>query len=293
MKICLFCGNRFSSTDWQCPSCHATPRIIDNFVAFAPDLVKVNEGFNVEGFAKLAPLEAANFWFRARNKLILWALNHYYPSMNSFLEIGCGTGFVLSAIEKTFPIPKLSASDLHTSGLKYANTRITQASLFQMDAREMPFEEEFDVIGAFDVLEHIADDERVLAEMFRAVKAGGGIIMTVPQHEFLWSQADTQACHERRYGIVDLKRKVKAAGFTIEMSTSFVFLLLPIMMLSRLIQRDKNSTHDQLAELRIGGFTNLILEKVLDFELLLIRLGFRLPVGGSRLLIARKKQEST
>jgi SAM-dependent methyltransferase len=263
--------------------------MIDGFVAFAPDLSQENDGFNVDDFAKLAPLEATNFWFRARNKLILWALTQYYPGINNFLEIGCGTGYVLSGIEQAFPDLELYASDLHASGLGYADSRITRSSLFQMDAREIPFEEDVDLIGAFDVLEHIADDERVLAEIYRAVRPGGGIILTVPQHQFLWSQADTRACHERRYSADDLKRKVEDVGFTIEMSTSFVFLLLPIMMLSRLIQRDMNSSHDQLAELKIGGLTNLVLEKVLDLERLLIRFGFRLPVGGSRMLIARKE----
>ncbi|MEW8073248.1 MAG: class I SAM-dependent methyltransferase [Candidatus Thiodiazotropha endolucinida] len=288
MKICLFCGNRFNSSDWQCPSCHTAPHKINGFIAFAPELAQKNDGFNVADFAKLAPLEANNFWFRTRNKIILWALGKYFPNMNSFFEIGCGTGYVLSGIEQAFPSLNLSASDLHTSGLRFANDRVIRSSLFQMDARQIPFDEEFDVIGAFDVLEHIADDEKVLAEIYRAVRLGGGAIFTVPQHEFLWSQADIQACHERRYSTVELIRKVEEVGFNIEMSTSFLFLLLPLMMLSRLFQRDKNSTHDQLAELKVGGFTNLILEKVLDIERLMIRLGFRLPAGGSRLLIARK-----
>ncbi|MEW8522872.1 MAG: methyltransferase domain-containing protein [Candidatus Thiodiazotropha endolucinida] len=288
MKICVSCGSRFNSSGWRCPFCQSDPLKVNGFIAFAPILAQKNDGFNVADFEKLAPLEANNFWFRTRNKLIIWALGKYYPSMTSFLEIGCGTGFVLSGIEQAFPGLKLSASDLHTSGLRFANNRVNRSSLFQMDAREIPFDEEFDVVGAFDVLEHISDDEKVLNEIYRTVRHGGGAIFTVPQHEFLWSQADTQACHERRYGAVELIRKVEEVGFTVEMTTSFVFLLLPLMMLSRLIQRDKNSKHDQLAELKIGGLTNLILEKVLDIERLMIRLGIRLPAGGSRLLIARK-----
>jgi SAM-dependent methyltransferase len=59
------------------------------------------------------------------------------------------------------------------------------AVLFQMDARKIPFESEFDVIGAFDVLEHIEEDEKALAQIFHAVLPGGGLILTVPQHRFL------------------------------------------------------------------------------------------------------------
>ena len=55
-------------------------------------------GFKHHYFKELAELEAGNFWFRARNKLILWALNKYSQELQSFLEIGCGTGFVISAV---------------------------------------------------------------------------------------------------------------------------------------------------------------------------------------------------
>ena len=60
-------------------------------------------GFKSHYFKDLAELEAGNFWFRGRNKLILWALHKYSPELKSFLEIGCGTGFVISAISKQFP----------------------------------------------------------------------------------------------------------------------------------------------------------------------------------------------
>ena len=291
MKICVSCHKRFDSQGWQCPACHAKPEMLDGFYSFAPSLAENNDGFNVSEFAKLAPLEAQNFWFRSRNKLIVWVLSQYFSTISSFLEIGCGTGYVLSGIERAFPGLRLSASDIYVSGLQFAKSRVERSGLFQMDARDMPFESEFDVIGAFDVLEHIADDEKVLSEMNRAVKPGGGIVLTVPQHEFLWSQADTQACHVRRYRALDLREKVKRAGFTVEFSTSFVFFLLPLMLFSRLRQLAPNSKYDQFAELTVGRFTNGILEKVLGLEHLLIRGGVRFPAGGSLLLVARKKAE--
>ena len=70
------------------------------------------------------------------------------------------------------------------------------------------FRNEFDVIGAFDVLEHIADDELVLSQMHQAVRKGGGIILTVPQHSFLWSEIDEYSRHVRRYSVSELKLKL-------------------------------------------------------------------------------------
>lgn len=288
MKICRSCGYRFNASGWQCPSCHESPQMLEGFLAFAPSLAKANSGFEATHFDELVLLEAMNFWFRSRNQLILWALDRYFRGIDSFLEIGCGTGFVLSGIEHAFPGLHLSGSEIFSNGLNYAKGRISRCGLFQMDARDIPFEAEFDVIGAFDVLEHIAEDICVLSEMYRAIRPGGGIILTVPQHAFLWSQADEHACHVRRYSARDLRNKVQQAGFSIVRVTSFVSLLLPLMMFSRLRRRDPDKAYDQLAELKIGGVTNWVLGKMLDLERSLICMGLSLPAGGSLLLVARK-----
>ena len=253
----------------------------------------MNTGFKTHYFKELAELEAENFWFRARNKLILWALQKYSPEMKSFLEIGCGTGFVISAISKRFPEASLSGSEYFEEGLLYARQRVPSAGFTQMDARHIPCESELDAIGAFDVLEHIDEDEVVLLQIFKALKPGGTVFITVPQHRWLWSAVDEYACHVRRYEAKELHQKVCRAGFEIIRSTSFVSTLLPAMYLSRLMQRNKMDVKmdvkmDAMAELRINPILNKIFEWFLYFELVLIRAGVSLPVGGSRLLVARK-----
>ena len=105
-----------------------------------------------------------------------------------------------------------------------------------MDARCILFECEFDVVGTFDVLEHLVEDERALAQMFNAARPGGGLLVTVPQHRFLWSESDRFAMHQRRYSRTELRKKVESAGFQIERITSFNSLLLPLMILSRLTE---------------------------------------------------------
>ena len=288
MKVCLACSKSFSAAGWQCPSCHFEPDQIAGFPAFAPSLAEANDGFQASHFDELAPLEANNFWFRSRNQLIIWALGRYFPNMKNYLEIGCGTGFVLSGVKQAFPHLHLSGSEIFSNGLSYAKTRVGQCDLFQMDARHIPFEDEFDVIGGFDVLEHITEDEEVLAQLHRAVRPGGGIVLTVPQHAFLWSKADEYACHVRRYSSVELKKKVRKAGFELVKSTSFVSLLLPLMMISRLRQRTDDKDYDPMAELKLSGAMNKMLEQIMRVERALIRLGLPFPAGGSLLLVARK-----
>lgn len=291
MKVCLACGHRFEADDWRCPRCGQSPKLLHGYLAFAPDLAEGSDGFNEEHFAQLAEVEAGNFWFRSRNRLLIWVLQRYFPGARNFLELGCGTGFVLSGIQREFPQLSLSGGDISIEGLRYAERRLPGVLLFQMDARHIPFENEFDVIGAFDVLEHIAEEDIVLSQMFHATKPGGGIILTVPQHQFLWSYVDEYSCHKRRYARKELVEKVERAGFEVIRATSFVSFLLPLMLLSRMRQRKPRDDWDPMAELKVGGLLNLLLERVLDLERILIKGGFSFPAGGSLLVIARRDNE--
>lgn len=260
MKVCVACAERFESLEWTCPSCSCSPKLLDGFLAFSPELADKNEGFESRYFTQLFTLEAKNFWFRSRNRLIIWALKRYFPQAKSFLEVGCGTGFVLSGIEQTLPGLTLHGSEIFSAGLSFAAERLSKANLFQMDACKIPFENEFDVIGAFDVLEHIKEDEAVLAQIYQASGNSGGIILTVPQHPWLWSQADDYAHHVRRYISKELKTKVEGAGFEVIRMTSFVSLLLPLMIISRLKLRRASAKYDLTDELRINGLLNTFLE---------------------------------
>lgn len=288
MKICPRCRGRFDACTWQCPACGYRAETIDGYPALAPEFARASaSGFAIDEFRLLASLEEKNFWFRSRNKLIISALRRYCPGARSFFEIGCGTGFVLRGIGQALPHLALFGSEIAVAGLGFAKERNPTAILFQMDAKNIPFENEFDVIGAFDVLEHIGDDGAAVAEMWKATKPGGAVVVSVPQHMFLWSSQDVNAGHFRRYGATELQRKLENAGFCIEMRTSFVSLLLPILALGRHGSgvRDRKATP---VELRLPRLVNQVFELTLDIERHLIAQGIRLPAGGSQLIVARK-----
>lgn len=289
MKRCLDCNASYDASASSCPSCDFNPGKVVGFDAYAPDLAHGGGGFAASYFSDLARLEDENFWFRGRNKLILWALEEYCPGIKSYFEIGCGTGYVLSGISRHFPQVALYGSEIFVSGLEYAAERLPAANLMQMDARRIPFETEFDVIGAFDVLEHIEEDETVLTQVHRALNPQGFLLITVPQHQWLWSAADEYACHVRRYAVSDLHDKIERAGFQVARSTSFVTTLLPAMMVSRLLQkRVSEQEFDARAELQISPWLNAFFLKMLHAELWAIRMGLHLPIGGSRLVVAQK-----
>ena len=288
MKYCPQCKITYQTSFSQCPACQFKPKTIDGFESYVCDLDSTRSGFQSSHFSKLAALEDENFWFRSRNELIIWALEKFCPAFQSLLEIGCGTGFVLSGINSRFKDKSLYGSEIFTEGLSFAAERVSSAKLMHMDARQIPFLEEFDVVGLFDVLEHIKEDTIVLDEIFGALKQGGHLLLTVPQHDWLWSPTDDYACHERRYSATDLHTKLRAANFTILRSTSFVSLLLPAMLLSRSKRSKSDQTGDSSAELNLPKALNILLYKIMQTEIALIKAKVDFPLGGSRLVIAKK-----
>ena len=289
MMICPICCHEYDGNFSSPCSCGFEPKLVDGIFSLLPEGSFKSDGFNATHFAGLFELESQNFWFKARNLIVIWVLSRFLERSSSLLEVGCGTGFVIDAISNRFPQLKLYGSDLHHEGLSFARTRLSsRVTLFQADARKLPFDAEFDVVAAFDVLEHIGEDEIVLAAFFRALTPGGMLFLTVPQHAWMWSEADDIAHHKRRYSKWELLKKVEASGFQVVETFSFVSLLLPLMWLSRLKKKSKNNALDPARELKIPSFLNAFLYGVMLLEFSCIRLGISLPFGGSRMVIAKK-----
>jgi SAM-dependent methyltransferase len=218
--------------------------------------------------------------------LLLWALRRWFGSLGSFLEVGCGTGYVLRGVAEAHPSAEVWGSDLFAEGLDFARQRVGSAGFVQADARSLPFRDAFDVVGAFDVIEHIEDDASAVAGLAAAVRPGGGVVITVPQHPRLWSSFDEASHHVRRYRRRELEARLREAGLDLVHLTSFVTLLLPAMALARLRPRAQESgVADQV---RQGPRAERVLGAITSAELLLLKRGLRLPAGGSLLAVARR-----
>jgi SAM-dependent methyltransferase len=250
---------------------------------FAPELVDGDGTDAAYPFEALVRAEASHFWFRNRAALIAWAIRTHFPAATSVLEVGCGAGGVLLGIQQTSPRARLTGSELLLPGLRRAQQRLAGVELVQMDAHHIPFEREFDVIGAFDVLEHIDDDESVLREMNRALAIGGGIVITVPQHAWLWSQFDEACGHRRRYTRQGLVGKLRAAGFEPVRVTSFTTFALPLLM----AVRRRNGAVDLAQEVSVPiAPVNMLLWTLASLERALIAANVSFPAGGSLLVVA-------
>jgi SAM-dependent methyltransferase len=287
MRVCLKCATRFDSSGWRCPSCGFAPSIVDGVPIFAPALANGNARDASYAYDQLYSAESRHFWFINRSRLIAWAIARYFPAVRSVFDIGCGTGGVVRALQAALPRVRLAAGDAHVSGLAFARQHAPHVSFVQVDIRQLPYDSEFDVIGVFDVLEHLDDDEQALRELHRATAAGGGLVVTVPQHRFLWSALDDYSRHRRRYDRQDLLAKIARAGYVVDRATSFMTLTLPAQVASRLRKRDI-ATLDAAAEMRLSPFVNRLLGIICAVERSAIAVGVSLPVGGSLLVVARK-----
>jgi SAM-dependent methyltransferase len=269
------------------------PTIIDGIRCFAPALAQGSEDYPVDAYDRLCRSEEGHFWFRARNRIILQMFRRFVtkPAHPRVLEIGCGTGFVLRGLAAEGRYD-LTGAEVNIAGLRHARQRLPAVEFVQVDARDLPYQSAFDAIGAFDVIEHITEDEAVLANVHRALKPGGVLIITVPQHAWLWSAVDEHGGHKRRYSRTELLTKLGAVGFEVLYLTSFVTALLPVLYASRFAKRHQKTTNSEkgLSELEISATANMICAAAMGLDEALIRAGMSLPLGGSLLAVGRKSE---
>lgn len=267
--------------------------VIDGIRCYSLETKTENTSYNATFFDLLFNLEEKNFWFRSRNIVIRHLVKKFLTAETkmNFLEIGCGTGYVLKGLTK-FKNLILHGSDIFIEGLKFARKRLPEAEFIQVDATKLPFRNEYDCIGAFDVLEHIEDDAAAIESVHKSLKKNGLFFISVPQYMFMWSQVDNLSFHKRRYSKKEITGKLKEAGFKIEYATSFVFTLFPLLYLIRYSKKKGPETYSESEFLKKELKVNPVLNHILYFFMLidaaLIKLNFRLPAGGSLFLAARK-----
>jgi SAM-dependent methyltransferase len=248
-------------------------------------------------YPHLAPIEERHFWFRGRNSAIAALARRACagpPSARRVLEVGCGTGNVLRQLERACPGALVVGMDLFADGLAYARSR-TRCPLVQADARAAPFSAPFDLIGLFDVLEHLPDDVAVLRALRGLLAPGGALLLTVPAHAWLWSYFDVASRHRRRYSPEQAERQLGRAGFRVEYASQYMCAILPLVWIRRRLTAgdgrgapDREGTFERATEeLRIWPLLNGLLARLLEQEARLIGRGRRLPFGTSLLILAR------
>jgi SAM-dependent methyltransferase len=255
--------------------------------------------YNESHFPSLFAIEDHHFWFQVRNKiistLVKQLVTEYQPGYR-FLEIGCGNGNVLKEVEHDCTEGTVIGMDLFSKGLRFAQRRVS-SPLIQADIYNPPFQTQFEMIGLFDVLEHLSDDMNVLSHMHTLLAPNGALLITVPAYMSLWSYADRLANHKWRYTLKELEQKLVQNGFQVSYITYYMASLLPLVWFRRKVANylinhsDKPMELEQdffARELRIRPGVNQMLTRLLSQETSLIARRRQLPFGTSLIALARK-----
>jgi SAM-dependent methyltransferase len=256
---------------------------------------QAGEGYDPAFFATLEDVEDRHFWFRARKRVVGAILRQLTGKLQPgyrVLELGCGNGGMLRLLQDCSPGGTVVGMDLFAEGLRNARRRC-DCSLVQGDARQPPFRETFQIVGLFDVLEHITQDVAALRDVHKLLAPGGRVVLTVPAHMSLWSYFDVAAHHARRYSPASLARTFADAGFDVEYLTQFMGATYPLVWLGRGIKQFFGKREDAARmtqnELRITPGLNAMLGRALAGEESLVRNRRTMTLGTSLLALARRR----
>ena len=260
----------------------------------AEDSAPAHAAYDPEFFAQLVKAEDRHFWFRHRNRLLAAVLAPIVRDLTApyrVLEIGCGTGNTLRVLEQVCRGASVTGTDPFEEALAIARRRV-RCALLRAEVEQLDFPGTFELIGAFDVLEHIEDDVAAVRRLRAKMAERGRLVLTVPAHQHLWSYADEAAHHYRRYSARQLRSTLEGAGYVVEYLTPFMSWVYPLMWAKRRIAGAANPPGEEafaltLQDLRVIPGVNPLLLWLLAAELPMVCRRRVLPVGTSLLAVAR------
>lgn len=291
MLICPHCKSENliqNENEIICPTCNVKFPIIEGIPCFSFDEINNNTYFTKHLFPHLEGASDRHFWYLGRRLIIYNMIKNFSHKEMKMLEIGCGIGDVTKYLyRKDIDI---ETSDIYLNVLKMLKGKLG-IKCYQLDAENIPFKEEYDIIGIFDVLEHIDNDNKVLKDINYALRKSGRVIITVPAFKFLWSYCDNVSCHKKRYVKKMLKKKLEENGFQIERISYMFFFISPLIMVSRIIGKFFVKKEKQQAmvenELKIIPIINNVFYYLMKIEAYIVKY-LNLPFGTSLIAVARK-----
>lgn len=243
-------------------------------------------------------LEREHWWFQVRERIIVERLQDMLPKGRKLriLNVGAATGRSTEILQ---PFGEVQSLEYDVPSYEFCRDAL-KLSIDNGSILELPYaDEQFDLVCAFDVVEHVEDDQKAVQELLRVCKPGGKVFVTVPAFMSLWSTHDLVNQHFRRYTRKDLVSLFLSAGARPERSSYFNFLLFcPIWLVRRLqklfFSQGRSETLKPDNELAAGGIISKILYRIFDIDRFLLRY-FNLPFGVSLFLstsrVAAKKVE--
>ena len=234
-------------------------------------------------YQQMAELDDRHWWYRARRHIIAELIRREVRPRSDarILEIGCGTGHNLAMLGGFGHVDGLELDDeARALSEQRLGRKVMSSPLPELAGVA---DRHYDLIGAFDVIEHIDDDDAALASIAAKLKPGGKFVMTVPAHQWMWSAHDVVNHHKRRYSKRSLKQLVERSPMQLDKVGYFNSLLFPLAVAERAASklRGKDSADVKLPPVPL----NTALEKVFQAEGYLVG-RLPLPPGLSLFAIA-------
>ena len=235
----------------------------------------------------LYEVEQSHWWHTGRRRIlasfVAGICSRVTDRRARILDVGCGTGANLLMLSQ---YGDAEGVDVSEDALAFCRERGLD-QVRQGAGEELPYDDNtFDLVTAFDVVEHMDDDLAGLREMFRVLRPGGHALIFVPTFMFLWGVQDDVSNHRRRYRLPELRRVMEQAGFEIERSTyANITFFLPILLIRKLMRLTgiKAETENNINLPAFNGALGALFGaegKVLRW--------MNLPFGVSGLCVARK-----
>jgi len=232
-------------------------------------------------------VEGHHWWFVGRRRIIETMLHDIQAKLDTahprILDVGCGTGANLEMLAR---FGEAEGVDVSLDALSFCRERGLN-NVRHGDAERLPYpDNSFDLVTAFDVIEHLDNDQMGLGEIFRVLKPGGRALLFVPAFMFLWGVQDDIGNHRRRYTLSELTQRVKATGFTIERATYANLIFFMPILLGRLFMRAtgvRPASENNINVSSLNGF----LGRLFSTESSILK-RMNLPFGVSAICIARR-----
>lgn len=235
-------------------------------------------------------LEEHHWWFQGRLMMTEGLLAEYIlPAFAGrrprLLDMGCGTGLFLQRRAEC----EACGIDLSPQALGYCASRALR-NVAMADAARVPFaDNSFDIVTAFDLIEHMPDDHAIITEILRILRPGGYLLATVPAHPLLWTGHDVTLHHHRRYGRASFEALFEERHWeSIRMTAGFTAIFPPAAMI-RLIRHMRGVDHKPHSDARpTPEWLNRFMIGVHRMEANWLR-RHDLPIGISFMTVRRKK----
>jgi SAM-dependent methyltransferase len=189
-----------------------------------------------DAFDLMAAAERDHWWFRARREFIAAAMQRIAPPAGArILDAGCGSGGNLELLSRFGSVSGFEFDhDARSAAAALGIGSVASGSL----PDGIPFTDAtFDVIGLFDVLEHLDAPVESLTALAARLTKSGAIVLTVPANPWLWGPHDVRHQHLRRYTARSLRDHLVLAGLRVEYISYFNSLLLPLAIVQRIRER--------------------------------------------------------